>query len=94
MQIDQDTVVTLAYSVTDSDGNLIDAGEHPLIYLHGGGWVWNSVDTHDRLMRSYAAGAGCMVVGPDYSLSPEARFPAALEECAEVVRQFASGGLA
>lgn len=65
-----------------------------LVYFHGGGWVWNSVDTHDRLMRSYAAGAGCMVVGPDYALSPEARFPQALEECAEVVRQFARGGLA
>ncbi|MBR0653517.1 alpha/beta hydrolase [Plastoroseomonas arctica] len=63
-----------------------------LVYIHGGGWVWNSVDTHDRLMRGYAAGAGCMVVGPDYSLSPEARFPVALEECAEVVRQLARGG--
>ncbi|MDB5381693.1 MAG: Acetyl esterase [Rhodospirillales bacterium] len=63
-----------------------------LVYIHGGGWVWSSVDTHDRLMRSYAAGAGCMVVGPDYALSPEARFPQALEECAEVVRQFARGG--
>ncbi|MBW8269014.1 alpha/beta hydrolase [Caldovatus sp. SYSU G05006] len=69
------------------------AGPLPvLVYLHGGGWVWNSVDTHDRLMREYAAAAGCAVVGPDYALSPEATFPQALEECAAVVRWVAALG--
>jgi len=63
-----------------------------LVYLHGGGWVWSSVDTHDRLMREYAAGGGCAVVGPDYALSPEAPFPQALEECAAVVRWIARRG--
>ena len=29
-----------------------------LVYFHGGGWVWASVDTHDRLVRDCAAGAG------------------------------------
>jgi acetyl esterase len=65
-----------------------------LIYLHGGGWVWNSIDTHDRLMRDYAAGGGCAVVGPDYTLSPEAAFPQALEECAAVLRWVARHGAA
>ena len=36
MQIAKNTVVTLSYQVHDSDGNLIDAGDHPLIYIHGG----------------------------------------------------------
>jgi acetyl esterase len=63
-----------------------------LIYLHGGGWVWNSIDTHDRLMRSYAAAAGCAVVGPDYALSPEATFPQALEESRGVLRWVAAHG--
>lgn len=36
MQIAKDTVVTLSYRVTDPDGNVIDAGERPLVYLHGG----------------------------------------------------------
>jgi acetyl esterase len=63
-----------------------------LVYLHGGGWVWNSIDTHDRLMREYAAAAGCAVVGPDYALSPEAPFPEALEECAAVLRWVARQG--
>ncbi len=63
-----------------------------LVYLHGGGWVWNSIDTHDRLMREYAAGGACAVIGPDYALSPEAAFPQALEECAAVVRWIARHG--
>ena len=36
MQIAKDTVVTLNYRVTDSDGNLVDEGHEPLVYLHGG----------------------------------------------------------
>jgi FKBP-type peptidyl-prolyl cis-trans isomerase SlyD len=35
-QIAKDSVVTLSYEVTDPDGNVLDAGEEPLIYLHGG----------------------------------------------------------
>jgi FKBP-type peptidyl-prolyl cis-trans isomerase SlyD len=45
MQIGPNTVVTLAYRVTDSDGNLIDAGEHPLVYLHGGhGGIFEKIE--------------------------------------------------
>lgn len=71
------------------------AGAAPLpvlVYMHGGGWVLNSIDTHDRLMREYAAAAGCVVIGPDYALSPEAPFPQALEECAAVLRWIAAEG--
>lgn len=70
-----------------------EAPELPvLVYLHGGGWVWGSVDTHDGLVRHYARLAGCAVVSVDYALSPEAVFPQALEECAAVVRWIASHG--
>lgn len=57
-----------------------------LVYLHGGGWTLFSIDTHDRLMREYAARSECIVVGVDYSLWPEAKFPTALEEVVQVVR--------
>ena len=53
-----------------------------MLYLHGGGWVLFSLDTHDRLMREYAARAGIVVIGLDYRLSPEHPFPAALDDCA------------
>lgn len=53
-----------------------------MLYIHGGGWTLFSIDTHDRLMREYAARARIVVIGIDYSLSPEHKFPVALEECA------------
>lgn len=67
--------------MADGEGNARPA----LIYLHGGGFVLFSLDTHDRLMREYAALADLVVVGVDYSLSPEARFPTALHEVLAVV---------
>jgi acetyl esterase len=63
-----------------------------MVYFHGGGWVWSSVDTHDRLAREYAATAEVAVVSVDYALSPEAKFPQALEECAAVTRHVATHG--
>lgn len=36
MQIGPNTVVTIAYQVTDPDGEVVDAGERPIVYLHGG----------------------------------------------------------
>ena len=62
---------------------------HPspaLVYLHGGGWTLFSLDTHDRVMREYAARAGIIVVGVDYALSPESRYPVALNQVVAVVR--------
>ncbi|MGZ7080721.1 MAG: alpha/beta hydrolase, partial [Thermoanaerobaculia bacterium] len=63
-----------------------------LIYLHGGGWTFFSLDTHDRLMREYAARAGVIVAGVDYALSPEAKYPTALEQVVAVVRFLAGRG--
>jgi len=36
MHVEKNTVVTLDYSVADPDGVLVDAGQDPLVYLHGG----------------------------------------------------------
>ena len=52
------------------------------------------VDTHDRMTREYAAAGPVAVVSVDYSLSPEAKFPRALEECAAVVRFVSEHGAA
>lgn len=61
-----------------------------MLYIHGGGWMLFSIDTHDRLMREYAARAGIAVIGIDYSLSPESKFPVALMECAAALDWIAS----
>ncbi|SDR14512.1 alpha/beta hydrolase [Pseudoxanthomonas sp. CF125] len=57
-----------------------------IVYLHGGGWSIFSIDTHDRLMREYAHATGAVVVGVDYALSPEHRYPIALEQSIDTVR--------
>jgi FKBP-type peptidyl-prolyl cis-trans isomerase SlyD len=45
MQIGKDTVVTLQYKVTDTDGNLVDEGQQPLVYLHGGyGGIFDRIE--------------------------------------------------
>src|SRR4051812_15461002 len=57
-------------------------GDLPVIvYTHGAGWVLGNAKTHDRLVRELAVGTGAAVVFPEYSRSPEARYPQAIEEC-------------
>jgi acetyl esterase len=69
------------------------AGPRPtLIYLHGGGWTLFSIDTHDRLMREYAARSGLSVLGIDYALSPEAKYPAALDQVTAAIRWLQDNG--
>ena len=50
-----------------------------VVYIHGAGWVFGNDHTHDRLIRELADGTGAAVVFPNYSLSPEARYPTAIE---------------
>jgi acetyl esterase len=63
----------------------IPAPAPALIYLHGGGFILFSIDTHDRVMREYAAAAGVAVIGVDYPLSPEVRYPRALDQIVDLV---------
>lgn len=51
-----------------------------LLYFHGGGWVFNSFETHKRLMRDIALNAEVAVVFVEYSRAPEVRFPVANKE--------------
>lgn len=52
-----------------------------IYYLHGGGWVFGSAHTHDKLIRELAARTNSLLLFPEYSLSPEARYPTAIEQC-------------
>ena len=57
-------------------------GVFPLVmFFHGGGWVIGDLDTHDEFCRQLCVGAASVVVSVDYRLAPEAKFPAAPEDC-------------
>jgi acetyl esterase len=57
------------------------AGTLPVVvYIHGGGWVLGDRNTHDRVVREIAVGAGAAVVFVDYDRSPEAHYPVAIEQ--------------
>lgn len=63
-----------------------------VVYVHGGGFVVGNLDTHDRIMRALAAESGAAVVGIDYALSPEAKFPVGIEQCAALARHLHDNG--
>ncbi|MFJ6851841.1 alpha/beta hydrolase [Streptomyces sp. NPDC091271] len=70
-------------------------GDLPVIlYIHGAGWVFGSAHTHDRLVRELAVGAGAAVVFPEYDLSPESRYPVAIEQNWAVARWIVTDGAA
>ncbi|MEU3295521.1 alpha/beta hydrolase [Streptomyces longwoodensis] len=68
-----------------------------VLYIHGAGWVFGNAHTHDRLVRELAVGAHAAVVFPEYDLSPEARYPVAIEQnyavAQWIVREGAASGL-
>ncbi|TQE35905.1 alpha/beta hydrolase [Streptomyces ipomoeae] len=63
-----------------------------IIYIHGAGWVFGNAHTHDRLVRELAVGTGAAVVFPEYDLSPEARYPVAIEQNYAVARWIVTDG--
>jgi acetyl esterase len=59
-----------------------EAGSPPplLVYVHGGGWVVGSIETHDPFCRLLSEAAGAIILSTEYRLAPENPYPAALED--------------
>lgn len=57
-----------------------------IFYFHGGEWMKGSKNTHDRIIRTIANCANSVVIFPDYSLSPENKYPKAINECYDVIK--------
>jgi acetyl esterase len=57
-----------------------------LLYLHGGGWMYGDLESHDPACRFLAEHSGVQILAIDYRLAPEHKFPAAVEDCQAAYR--------
>lgn len=69
------------------------ASPRTIVYFHGGGFVIGSPDTHGELMARLAVASGVRVLGVDYRLAPEHRFPAAHDDAVAAVRWLYASGV-
>ncbi|EMF0080229.1 alpha/beta hydrolase [Enterococcus hirae] len=58
-----------------------------IFYIHGAGWVFGSAQTHDKLIRELVVRTNSVVVFPEYSRSPEAKYPTAIEQSYAVLQK-------
>jgi len=63
-----------------------------VVFLHGGGWVFGDLESHDGLCRSLTRRSGITTVAVDYRRAPEHPFPAAVADAAGVIRWLADHG--
>ncbi|KAH8549776.1 lipase/esterase [Umbelopsis sp. PMI_123] len=52
-----------------------------ILFFHGGGWVFGDIPGYDSLCRAMCVATEAVVISVDYRLSPEAKFPAAINDC-------------
>ncbi|QOV19375.1 alpha/beta hydrolase [Blautia liquoris] len=57
-----------------------------MIFIHGGGWVTESIDNYERICARLANATEHVVVSIDYRLAPENKFPTGLEDCYAVTK--------
>ena len=63
-----------------------NAGDGLIFFVHGGGWAFMNLATHERFMRVLANEAGKTVVGVHYRLAPENPYPAGLHDVVSALR--------
>lgn len=68
------------------------SGSPVFIYIHGGGWVLGDYPTHRRLVRDLVVESGAVAVFPDYTPSPEARYPIAINQIYAATKWVAEHG--
>lgn len=61
-----------------------------VLFCHGGGFVWGSLETHDGICRRLAARTGAAVISVGYRLAPETRFPGPVEDAFGVLQDMIS----
>lgn len=63
-----------------------------IMYYHGGGWAGGDKYSHDRLIRKLASKTNAAVVFVEYSLSPQVKYPVAIEEAYHAMKYIADNG--
>ena len=63
---------------------------HVVVYLHGGGWTIDSINTHDSMCRTLAAATGAYLLSVDYRRAPEHPAPAAIDDAVAALEWVAS----
>jgi len=58
-----------------------------IFYIHGGGFAFCDIDTHERFTRCLSIEANCAVLSINYRLAPEHPYPAGLQDCVALYRQ-------
>ena len=58
-----------------------------ILHIHGGGWAFCSIETHERASRLLANETSACVVSLEYRLAPENPYPAGLLDCVGVRRE-------
>jgi len=79
VDVDADGVPARLY-LPDSEDAGAGAGAGCIVFLHGGGFVFGDVDTHDAQSRRLANRTGFAVLAVDYRRPPEHPFPAAPDD--------------
>jgi acetyl esterase/lipase len=62
------------------------------VFVHGGGWILGDFPTHERLVRDLVAGSGATAVFVNYTPSPEARYPVAINQIYAATKWVAEHG--
>jgi len=82
--------LTVNIHVTKPVGAAVNAPV--FVFIHGGGWVLGDYPTHRRLVRDLVVESGAVAIFPDYTPSPEAKYPTAINEIYAATQWVAENG--
>ncbi len=85
-RISEDSIaVRIFYPDKSSKKHFRDKRLPVLVFYHGGGFIWGSLDMFHMLAQKLSKKLGCIVVLPAYRLAPKSPYPTAVNDCAMVL---------
>ncbi len=87
IEIDGQSIQLKVVRPADANGTL-----PVFMFFHGGGWVLGDYPTHERLIHDLVVGSGVAAVYVDYTPSPEAKYPTAINQAYAATQWVAQNG--